>query len=317
MAAPSRHFVRSSSRRRLQAHLGPLVLATTRRLRRRLSAATRAPARARRSSTAATRTASLRSRRRIGRHRRLDHHRRQAASAGGAARSGRHAAAPCTTRSSTATPRLCAAGRRQRRARSPCSTAPSSGNRVTAATGAASRRHRPQHLALLVDDQRQYRHCARRRRRRDRHAQLQNSTVAGQHGRRWRPATERAHRARATLWPTRSSVQWGRHVRRLDQRRPAEPRRATTSPTTARACSPGRRGHAGDPQLGALSNNGGPTDTMALGTGSPAINAGDPQRPARPDRPALARPRSAPATSAPSSSAASRPEPSRAAAGRG
>jgi hypothetical protein len=32
----------------------------------------------------------------------------------------------------------------------------------------------------------------------------------------------------------------------------------------------------GDPKLGPLQNNGGPTQTMALGNGSPAINAGDP-----------------------------------------
>ncbi len=35
-------------------------------------------------------------------------------------------------------------------------------------------------------------------------------------------------------------------------------------------------GTSGDPKLGALANNGGPTDTMALGAGSPAINAADP-----------------------------------------
>ncbi len=31
-----------------------------------------------------------------------------------------------------------------------------------------------------------------------------------------------------------------------------------------------------DPKLGALLNNGGPTQTMALGSGSPAMNAGNP-----------------------------------------
>jgi CSLREA domain-containing protein len=35
-------------------------------------------------------------------------------------------------------------------------------------------------------------------------------------------------------------------------------------------------GVTADPLLGALANNGGPTDTHALGAGSPAINAGDP-----------------------------------------
>ncbi len=35
-------------------------------------------------------------------------------------------------------------------------------------------------------------------------------------------------------------------------------------------------GTVGDPKLAALANNGGPTDTMALRSGSPAINAGDP-----------------------------------------
>ena len=36
-------------------------------------------------------------------------------------------------------------------------------------------------------------------------------------------------------------------------------------------------GTTGNPRLAGLANNGGPTDTMALGAGSPAINAGDPQ----------------------------------------
>ena len=41
--------------------------------------------------------------------------------------------------------------------------------------------------------------------------------------------------------------------------------------------SPAPRASANvDPLLGALANNGGPTDTRALGEGSPAINAGDP-----------------------------------------
>ncbi len=37
------------------------------------------------------------------------------------------------------------------------------------------------------------------------------------------------------------------------------------------------QGTTGNPRLAGLANNGGPTDTMALGAGSPAINAGDPQ----------------------------------------
>jgi CSLREA domain-containing protein len=37
------------------------------------------------------------------------------------------------------------------------------------------------------------------------------------------------------------------------------------------------QGTVGDPRLAALANNGGPTDTMALGAGSPAIDGGDPQ----------------------------------------
>ena len=36
-------------------------------------------------------------------------------------------------------------------------------------------------------------------------------------------------------------------------------------------------GTSGNPRLAGLANNGGPTDTMALGAGSPAINAGDSQ----------------------------------------
>jgi hypothetical protein len=36
-------------------------------------------------------------------------------------------------------------------------------------------------------------------------------------------------------------------------------------------------GIVGNPRLASLANNGGPTDTMALGSGSPAINAGDTQ----------------------------------------
>ena len=61
-----------------------------------------------------------------------------------------------------------------------------------------------------------------------------------------------------------------------------------------------------DPLLAGLTNNGGPTDTRALGQGSPAIDAGNPQMCRSPSRTSGARRPSTTATSAPSSSAACR-----------
>ena len=54
-----------------------------------------------------------------------------------------------------------------------------------------------------------------------------------------------------------------------------------TSPTTQRAFT-ATEGRNGTDALGPLANNGGPTDTHALGSGSPAINAGDPSSAAAP-----------------------------------
>ena len=48
-----------------------------------------------------------------------------------------------------------------------------------------------------------------------------------------------------------------------------------------------------DPLLGPLQNNGGPTDTQALGAGSPAIDAGDPATCSATDQRGVARPQRA------------------------
>jgi CSLREA domain-containing protein len=61
---------------------------------------------------------------------------------------------------------------------------------------------------------------------------------------------------------------------------------ANLSDDTSCAFAPGEGVNGANPLLGALANNGGPTDTHALGAGSPAINAGDPNlcSPGSPDQ---------------------------------
>ena len=67
--------------------------------------------------------------------------------------------------------------------------------------------------------------------------------------------------------------------------RPADERAASTSSSRRRAsCAAGV--DVADPQLGPLASNGGPTQTRAIGGGSPALQPGDERLPAARDRPA-------------------------------